>query len=382
MAASLAAAIRGQEVITDAQVLKMVAASELDVGSLEFNQVVHILDSVGFVHTVQTSGTKITSFAESVPYHESLYQLLGQAWEDADPTPLERAFVSTIDRLARGVVLSEDLSREAGVDPTLTDEVLELGAATALVRPINLPDGQLLYSPFMGFEHPDVMGEVLGEHGPARLQEELDQVRRHQGLPINASENPGLMAAVASGLIAAPTVQRPDQFMQSFACLPYAPDPTLFAARRTVLDKALAIVASVRCGQYFGGATPIRDPLAILRKLLEPNHTLTAHSSARRQYQPLFRLQIVDFIPSGSWVQPKLIATEDNVASVRLAIDLLKHGEAITDRAGETDARQMLMTGGYYLPPIRALQTRRRTLQLDDAHFEKAMGVLMGRAPL
>jgi len=38
MAASLATAIRGQDVIRDAQTLKMVAADQLDVDSLAFNR--------------------------------------------------------------------------------------------------------------------------------------------------------------------------------------------------------------------------------------------------------------------------------------------------------------------------------------------------------
>ena len=27
----------------------------------------------------------------------------------------------------------------------------------------------------------------------------------------------------------------------------------------------------------------------------------------------LYRMQIVDFVPSGNWVKPKLIATQDNI---------------------------------------------------------------------
>jgi hypothetical protein len=368
-------------VISDAQLLKVVAASELDVDPFAFPQVIQILDEAGFVHSVQATGAKIESFSESVPYHESLYEILGQVWSERGPTVVERAAVSTVHRLSRGPVAAEELADAAEIESTAVAGVMDLGVATSLIKVVDTAEGKFLYSPFMAFEHPEAIADVLVSHGSDRLQEEIERLREYQGLPISGSEWPALSAAVQAGLIAAPSVRRPDLEFQAFACLPYSPDPQLFSSRKAILDKALAIVACVRCGQHFGGATAIQDPAAIIRRLLGSDHTLRAHSSARRQYQPLFRMQIVDFIPSGSWVQARLIDTEDNVAAATLALDLVSYGEALSNRAGEDDVRQLLQSGTAYHSPLRTMQ-RRAHIGLDDAQFEATITAMMGRAPL
>src|SRR2546421_5716443 len=64
MAASLAALIRGQDVIADAQALRAVAAEQLDVNQFAFDTVITALADIEFVQGVQTSGGRITRFTE------------------------------------------------------------------------------------------------------------------------------------------------------------------------------------------------------------------------------------------------------------------------------------------------------------------------------
>jgi hypothetical protein len=385
MAASLAAMIRGQDVIRDAQTLKLVAADQLDVDSLAFPAVIEILDAAGFVHTVERKGGKIVSFVEGIPFHEDLYETLGEVWTDRSPTEIEQEMVATVHRLAAGPVPAEELADELGLNSRDVPDLLGLAREADLVKGVTTVDGEVLYSPFMGFEHPEVMGEVLQAHGPDQFQEEVARLRAYQGLPVEPGTFPALMDAVARGLIAAPSVERPDHVAQPFATLPYTPDPSLFSVRKPILDKALVVLACVRCGQHFGGATAITTPLAILDALLDParGHKLRPHSSHRRQYQLLFRRQIVDFIPSGSWVIPRLIDTEDNVAAVKLARDLIAYGEPLQNRTGsDEEARRLLMTEAGYLTPIQTVHQRRKELRLTPKQYEKAMDALMGRSAL
>src|SRR5207249_1758338 len=151
---------------------------------------------------------------------------------------------------------------------------------------------------------------------------------------------------VNRGLIMAPTVTRPDRSEQTFACLPYSINSEYLTTKKTILDKALAIVACVRCGEHFGGVTAIHSPARILGRLLDPDsgYSINPHSSSRRQYQLLFKMQVVDFEPSGHWVKPRLIPTQDNREAVQLALDLLAFGEQVRDRiGGEDDARALLV---------------------------------------
>ncbi len=385
MAASLAAAVRGQDIIRDAQTLKMVAADQLDVDSLAFPAVVEILDAAGFVHTIVRRGGKIVSFVEDVPFHQNLYETLGQVWSDRNPTEIEQEMLATVHRLAAGPVPAENLADELGLNPRDVPGILTLAREADLVKGIATVDGEILYSPFMGFEHPTAIAEILTSHGPDQFQEELALLRSYQGMPVDATRCPALTDAVGLGLIMAPSVERPDHVSQPFGALPYSPDPSLFGVRKPILDKALAVLACVRCGQHFGGSTGITSPLAILDALLDParGNRLRAHSSHRRQYQLLFRRQIVDFMPSGGWVIPRLIDTEDNLAAVRLARDLIAYGEPLQDRTGSNEeARRLLMTEAEYLTPLQTVHQRRRELRLTSAQYANAMEALMGRSAL
>lgn len=385
MAASLASAIRGQDVIRDAQVLMKVAADQLDVDSLAFNQVVEVLDEAGFVHSVSKKAGKIRSFSEQVPFHSNLYETLGEMWDDRAPTETEQQLLTTVNRLAQTPVPEDELANEAGIEKASFQEVMAIATESDLVKVVETADGRVLYSPFLGFENPELLSDVMTKYGSDQMQEEFAAVRSYQGLPVKEAEYPALSDAISRGLIIAPSVQRPDRVDQPFACIPYAIDTELFTVRKAILDKALAVLACVRCGQHFGGATAIRTPARILNALLDASrdYSLSPHSSARRQYQLLFRMQVMDFEPSGNWVQPRLIPTEDNIAAVELARDLLLYGETLTDRQGdEKYASQLLLTEAPYHSPLETVHRRRGRVRLKDKEYAKAMDVLMGRSAL
>ncbi|MGV9238984.1 hypothetical protein [Streptomyces nigra] len=384
MAASLASLIRGQDVISDADALKTIAAEQLDISPYAFPSVIEILERVGFIHAVQRRGNKIVSFSESVPFHQHLYDLLGGVWHDGEPTQLEEEMIALVDRLATSPVPTEELEDELGLDRSDIPRLLEVGKASQLVKGVSLIDGEVLYSPFFGFENPDILATLLSEHGSGQFGEELASVRTHQGLPLDESKYPALADAISRGFILAPSVTRPDKVEQPFAAVPYLPDRDLLTIRKNVLEKALAVLACVRCGEHFGGATKTRQPVLVLNALLDPSrgHRLGAHSSHKRQYQLLYRMQIVDFIPSGDWVSPQLIVTEDNLEAVRIARDLLIFGEPLEDRADDSDARSLLSLDSPYRAPLETVHRRRNRLSLSDREYAAVLDTAMGRAAL
>jgi hypothetical protein len=225
----------------------------------------------------------------------------------------------------------------------------------------------------------------MPEHGSERVQVEFTEAREYPGFPVIPGKHAALDDAIARGLVMAPSVQRPDKVEQAFAAIPYSIDSDLFTVKRAVLDKALAVLACVRCGQHFGGVTAISSPVAILNALLDPSrdYRIRAHSSAKRQYLPLWRMQIVEYEKSGSWVSPRLIPTEDNIEAVTLARQLLTYGEPVDPRSGESeDARQLLLSETPYVTPLQTMQRRRPKVRLSDSEYEQAMDALMGRKAL
>ncbi len=381
MAATLAAAIRGEDVIADAGALKVIAADQLDISGFAFPQVIRLLDQHGLVGSVITgSDGEIERFSESVPYHQDLYERMGEAWDTSNQDPVAEAMVHVVHDLATGPLPRDDLQTTLGIAKEETDRVLEIGEASELVKIFPTSDGEIVYSPFHAFEHPDQVVGVFSNHGSDRIREEFERVRAYQGIPVG-SDTPVLLDAVGRGLLAAPSVERPDGQTQAFAFLPYSIDREFLTTKKSVLEKATAILACVRCGQHFGGATNIRNPALILNKLARGD-SLRAHSSTRRQYDVLWRMRVVEYVQSQHTdrVGVRLIDTDDNKEAIGLAVDLMTYGEKMSDRGREDAARDLLANNGPYMAPMQTIRSRRGKSQLRSEDLRPLIeAMVMGR---
>ena len=381
MAANLAVNLRGLDVVDDPEALKQIAAQELGVESLAFTSVVEILEEAGMVR-VRRVGRSKTVLDENVPYHQDLYELLGDIWEQRAPDEIERETVGLVNALAEAP-RELDLVR-AEIAAADLRPILAVGESTQLVKTLKLSDGtQLLYSPFFVFENPDVMREIYENHEIEEVRDVMTALRGEQGLLVDES-NPVMNDMLARGLLLAPTIKGAGGDA-SFAFLPYVADREYLGIKKAVLEKAVQILACVRYGEHRAVATRIQVPGAILRKLLDPaaNFTIKPHSEHRRQYYTLYRLQIVDFIQSGNWVAVKLIDTDDNKEAVRLALDLLMYQENVSTRGLDEEARELLAHGDQYTNAMATIRDRRSQVRLeadDWAVLAKAMrgGAILG----
>jgi hypothetical protein len=209
-----------------------------------------------------------------------------------------------------------------------------------------------------------------------------ERVRTYQGTPVlSTAEDEILNSLIAAGLVAGPSVERPDGNLQSFAIAPYGLPPDLLTVRKPILDKAMAVLAAVRTGQHFGGITSIYDPRLVLRALLTPDRWVARHTSTARQYSVLWQMGIVRF-QGGTRKQMQLINTTDNRTAVQTAIDLLTIGEAF--RYKEQSAQALFDPKGNYRTPIQAIKParkRRPSLQILRTMadlWETAMGFRPG----
>ncbi|XVQ08126.1 hypothetical protein ACQP1W_36990 [Spirillospora sp. CA-255316] len=389
MAATLAGLIRGRDVITDAQSLAGVAATQLDVDMLAFNEVVGILEDVGVVQGVKRRGNKIVSFTETVPYYEDLYDKLGTSWAEREPTDFEQQMLLVVDGLSTVPVPLEEMVDSYGLDRSDVPSLLELGKGTGLLQVIRTVDGDLAYSPFFGFENPDLVGELVRDHGSGRLADEFEKLRQQQGLPIDPDRFPMLTDAVARGIVMAPAVLRPDGLLQPFAALPYVPDRALLVSRKPVVEKALAVLACLRCAQHFGGYSSLSPAglVNVIDKLLDPNRGfLSPNSAHKRQYDLLVRAGLIYFapdpVPDGQWVVPTFIDSEDNRQALLLARDLITHGEAMQHRIDDSVARKALDLGKGYTAPMQTLHRSREMVQPSADDFHKLFEAAMGRSAL
>lgn len=389
MAATLAGLIRGRDVVEDAQALMQVAAHQLDVNMLSFSEVINLLQEAGFVQGVQRTGGKITSFTETVPYYQGLYATLGSAWEDRVPTELEQQLMLVVDGLAAAPVPLESLEAQFRLDRSAMAALLEVGTVSGLVRTMRTIDGDVAYSPFYGFENPQLLESLVTEHGTDQLIAEFAAVRARQGLELEPHTYPLLTGAVAGGLVMAPSVKLPNGKQAAFAALPYAADATLLTGRKPVLNKALAVLACLRSAERYAEYNTLTPSglINVINKLLDPYAGfLRPNSAHRRQYELLRNAGLLIFAPDtragGVWVTPTFVDTADNREALILAKDLIVHGELIEHRVNDTKAQEALADGKGYTAPMQTTHRLREYAQPSPEHFEKIFEKAMGRSAL
>lgn len=376
MAAALATAIKGQDVVAEARAMRDVAANQLDINPWAFDQIVGLLERVDMVRGVERDSRGITSFYESVPRSfEEVYDRLGSLWSDESPGELEEGLLASIEQLSYGPRPLEDLV----VAPDARSKIVTLGEAAESIRIVTVRGDQIACSPFFAFEHPEQMAQVMEELTVEPVREAYEQVRRYQGLPLSMHRvGDTLRRLVGAGLMAGPAVQRPDGTMEQFAVAPYGHSQELLTIRKALLDKALAIVAAVRTGQHFGGITRLADPQALLHKL-QSGVVTAPHSSTKRQYRVLYQMGIVRFVKADRLFGMQLIDDDDNREAITVAMELLAMGEAgLTKEAGAA-AAGALLTPGSYRTPIQTVARARDSHPLSAGRLENLIEIAMGR---
>lgn len=384
MAASLAALIRGRDVFEEVDSLRLIAADQLDISAFAFESVIETLEEARLIRNVVRKGRTTASFTEHVPFYSGLYETLGENWASGTPSEMEQQIVRLVDALARSPRERSEVLRELNINTKDVRPILELAAETGLITNLDLPGGQILYSPFHGFEHPQDLAQIITDHGASELSDAFGAVREQQGLPVSIGGEV-VRDAVAHGLLLAPSVERPNGTLEAFATLPYSIDERLLREQKPVLDKALAVIACLRMGQHFGGFSNLTAPALVsaINKLLREGQ-LNPHSSSERQYRLLNRSGVVqlapDTRPNGRWKTPTLIDTEDNRAALLLAKDLITHGEQVEGRMLSAADSSRLLVGQERLGgPLTTIATmKRKKMVASDDIFRSAVDTLMG----
>jgi hypothetical protein len=377
MAAAVAAWIKGHDVIDDAPALKIVAADQLDVNAFAFDAVIGLLTELDFVRNVTREGGRVKSFYETVPEDYSrMYGQVGAAWEARQPTEIESSLIRVVDQLSSGPLPVSRLD----VDADALETVLAVGQEAEAVQITQVGEQPIAYSPFFAYEHPGAMKEVLDGLQIERVSAAFGSVRSFQGVPLSISPHgQALNALVAAGLMAGPSLERPDHSRELFAVAPYGLGPDVLTHKRPLFEKALAVLAAVRMGQHFGGVTNLHSPAAFLHALMQPDRVVAWHSSSDRQYGVLHSLGIVRFVSSGGRVGIQLIDTSDNSAAIRLAIDLLGPGEAAATKGTASLLERTLVTPGNYRPQIQGIRPARRRVQFPAEELVAIVEAAMGR---
>lgn len=385
MAAVLAGAIKGRDIISDARSLRAVAADILKINHWAFEGVVRELAELELVRDVRYQGEDVISFSEQVPlFYDGLHERLGAHWLAKGPTELEQQLMYGVDLLARAPVLAADFQSLLGTDKRTEERLRMVGERAELIRYLPLQDGsEIAVTPLYAFERPDALIELFERDAPERVAEAFARIRAQPGFPLEfGKSDPVVEEMVRAGLVQAPTVVGADGRQRAFIVIPYALNADYLTTKKSILDRALALIACVRCGEISGGVTSIRFPDRLLACLIDPNrnYMLVAHSSAQRQYAPLLRIGMIKMIPGDGRVGIQLIPTNDNLEAVELARTLLqRRGEGVPARGNEQEAANLLFTGREYLAPLETIHAARKpTLNFTQTEVQDLWGRAAG----
>jgi hypothetical protein len=365
MANLLAGSIRGRDVIPDARILKKIAADVLKISPWAFEGVLKELAEVDLIRNIRSISGEIVYFTEHIPLvHDDAHERLGENWRNKNPSELERQLVVAMDNLAHSPELEERLYSRLAADRRARQVLRTVGEQASLAQYHQLRSGgELVISPLHAFEHPDRLVHLVESHSTQLVQDAFERIREQPGLAValDGSE-PIVEEMVRLGLVPAPIVIGADRRQRAFAILPYGLSQEYLTSKKQVLERALALIACVRCGEISGGVTRIRFPDRLLAALVDSsrNYCLRGHSSTNRQYALLIRIGMIETVQVGDLPAARLVPTSDNIEAVQLARTLLgRHGEALPGRGNESHAADLLFTGDQYLAPIETIATTR-----------------------
>ena len=154
MAAALATAIKGLDVITNGSDLRLVADQQLDIPTLAFDQVIRVLEETEFVRNVdRNSAGRVTRLYENVPEDfMRLYGTLDEVYEGRSPGEVEKALLRAIDDLSLGPMPVAEM----GIDPVARGPVLAVARAAEAIQFVRNRGEDIAYSPYFTYEHPEL----------------------------------------------------------------------------------------------------------------------------------------------------------------------------------------------------------------------------------
>ncbi len=346
-AATLAMHLKGLLYIDNYDRLKYAAAS-LGISGLELPAVLRELEEVDFVSVVR-SGEMVRRIDIRVPEFRSGYNDLGERWLQLKPTELENASIETLNNLFFGPAEKEALLKSLGLDNTLQSIMIDVMESGLLVATQVVDGRPMIYTPLAVDNNPTAYLQWAKKF-PEEVAQVVNTLKCHQGLSLTdpaIAQSPALNDAIGTGVLM-PIKVNGATGDQHFVFAPYG---NLSQEQKVVIDKARAILASVRYGQKFASGRPIKYPRMILERLQHYKKFKKGHPDLLSQYGLLTEKLIGRPVDEGNgYWNFEIYDTEENMNAITVALDMLEHGEAPSARIDIEAQKALLIPSGYQGP--------------------------------
>ena len=381
MAVRLALHIRGLAPIAY-DTLRLVATHFLSIPSVAVQRIVELLADVEFVK-LQTSGKTIKAVIPNIPYYEGLYDTLGQFATTTGFNESEELSIDVLCRLSKAPEKVDALRSQLGAETKLLDRAFVLGKQGAYLRVHRSRGRDIALSPTYFSENADIYADSVAGAGAKHVQKLLAAIRSSQGVPlsvvqkrkeiagINLSDDDLnlLMRLAQDGAVKPPSIDTQHAGQQFFLFTPTPSGAAMAPTKRDIYERAMAIVAAIRQGQYLPKAYAIRSAGAVLYTLRNNLKLGKATTEAAQQYKKLVHLRIARLQDVGNgFSELQIIDTPENREALDIAYALVDAGVASGTEVDQA-ARDALQQEQTYVESLVAsgqLQ-QRKTVHLSDA---------------
>ncbi|MFS0892380.1 hypothetical protein [Peribacillus frigoritolerans] len=358
--------IKGLDVV-DYTKFRGIAALKFNIGASLFDDVIRVLEEVELVQVVNNQSGKKWKIYDKTKLFSNNYYLLDKYLEQNTDSELEMSFVDALMELSTSPQLEESFFDKYNLPQEDLDIIKNVGKASEILQFNTLITGEsLIHTPLYWENNPENLNNIVQTIGNENIKTAIEKVKRYQGYPIDQMNDKDIFSAISFGILPTPSLQTSKNTKQ-FAFTPYAGNILTDNSEKPILDKARNLITAIRYGQHYS-EYPIKNPLYILNTLNSKydQHTLQATTVAREQYKDLALQGIGQLIQTnGNWYKFQLFDTPENLKAVNLAIDLINHGEQISNKGREEDLSS-LITGGNTLNEFYAIKTNKRKVDINE----------------
>lgn len=376
MAVRLALHLRGLQPIPF-DLVKLVGYHHLHISATAIKPVVQLLAEVEFVK-LGTEGRTIKTVVPNVPYYEDMYERLGNYATVAGLNEAEHLSIELVQRLSRSPEKLDALRTSLGAEKSIFNRAVKVGEEGAYLRTVRARGRDILLTPTYFSQNPDVFADAVAAGGSQQVKKILSAIKNAQGYPLTLVEKSGRLGHVEfaaeevklltrlaqDGAVKPPSITAPHSGENFFLFTPTPSGAALAPTKREIYERAMAIVAAVRQGQFLPKMYAIREPGAVLYTLKRDMKLSRATTEAAQQYQNLVHLRVAHLVDAGrGFKQLQIIDTEENREALAIAYDLVNGGAARGIEVDE-DARNALQQDQTYVESLIAAGTLKKTKQV------------------
>jgi len=391
MCVRLALHLQGLPPIPYEQV-RLVATAFLDIPPTSVKRVILALAEIEFVRLAQ-EGSTIKTVVPDVPYYVNLYRRLGEYASSEGLNELEALTLDVVQRLSVSPQSLDAIRNKTNAEATAINTVFEIGSQGGYARVMRARGKDIAISPTYFSENAESFAQAVAKAGASSVQGVLQALQRHQGVPLSevtrtaelggsrlSGDQISLLQTLAGeGAVRPPSISTTHSGENFFLFTPTPHGGAMSPTKRPIFEKAMALVSSVRQGQYLAKAYRIKYPYALISSFAEKRF-LNPNSEALEQYRNVVHMGVATLARNAysGRATLKLIDTKENLEALDMAKALLSSG-SVSGLEVDDEAKFALEKDQTYAESIIAsnhLRARRKvplSAELQD-QLELALG--------